>query len=467
MSIADQINRLNNAKANIKQSIENKGVTVSDSALLDEYPALIDSIEVGSGGGGNPAYEAYFNLKTKDNTYYYELFYNYKGIELDVSELNTSNVTDMSKMFSGCNNLTELDVSNWNTGKVTDMGYIFYNCRSLTQLDVSNWDTSKVTNMYQMFHNCKNLKSLDLSNFDTSNVTNMYGMFFSCDKLQILDLSNFDTSNVDGDYGMTSMFSSCSSLHTLRLDNCDRATISRMIASSASLPTSNIGTTRIIHCEEANAVGLTAPKNWRFSFEPEEIPYKFTDNTDITEVTADTVTITSEHTDLSEMFSGCYNLYSVDTNNWYTSNVTNMERMFYGCNSLSTIDGINSWYTGCVSNMSNMFNSCSNLYSLDLSNWYTSSCNYMSNMFYGCGILNELNISNFDATNVWDNMGGMFADCFSLAFLHLDYCSYETVEKIINSEGFPVDNYGVIYCSYDVYNYGLTPPGNWTFEAVY
>ena len=31
---------------------------------------------------------------------------------------------------------------------------------------------------------------------------------------------------------------------------------------------------------------------------------------------------------------------------------------------------------------------------------------------------------------------------------------------------FIADNYGVIYCSSDVYNYGLTPPGNWTFEAV-
>lgn len=44
MSIATELTRLQTAKANIKTSIENKGVTVSSDALLDAYPTLIDSI---------------------------------------------------------------------------------------------------------------------------------------------------------------------------------------------------------------------------------------------------------------------------------------------------------------------------------------------------------------------------------------------------------------------------------------
>ena len=463
MSISSEITRLNNAKAAIKQSLANKGVEVSDSALLDEYPALIDSVEVGGGGeGGNLAYEAYWNLKTTNNTNYKEAFSDYKGTELDVSKLDTSNVTNMMYMFNNCSNLTSIgNVSNWDTSKVTTMSDMFYNCNKLTSLDVSNWDTGKVEYMYNMFRNCSTLTTLDLSNFNTTNVTNMGYMFFGCTRLQILDLSNFDASNVNNDYGMVSMLASCNSLHTLRLDNCNRTTINRIIN---SLPTGNIGVSRIIYCDEANATELKAPTGWRFSFEPEEKPYKFTDNADITEVTGDTVTITSEHIDLSEMFSNCYNLYSVDTNNWYTGNVTNMERMFYGCSSLTTIDGISNWDTSYVTSMSNMFDGCGSLYSLDLSNWHTSSVNYMANMFANCG-LNELNISNFDTSNVWDNANDMFYGCSNLAYLHLDYCSYETVEKIINSSNFPVDNSGVIYCSYDVSSQ-LTPPGNWTFEAV-
>ena len=46
MSISSEITRLNNAKASIKSSIENKGITVSDTKKLDEYSSLIDSIEV-------------------------------------------------------------------------------------------------------------------------------------------------------------------------------------------------------------------------------------------------------------------------------------------------------------------------------------------------------------------------------------------------------------------------------------
>lgn len=53
MAISDEITRLQQAKAALKTSIEGKGVTVSSSATLDDYPALVDSIEAGGGGGGD------------------------------------------------------------------------------------------------------------------------------------------------------------------------------------------------------------------------------------------------------------------------------------------------------------------------------------------------------------------------------------------------------------------------------
>lgn len=58
MSIATEITRLRNAKEAIKTSIINKEVTVPDTATIDEYSSLIDSIQQGStplwAGGGNP-----------------------------------------------------------------------------------------------------------------------------------------------------------------------------------------------------------------------------------------------------------------------------------------------------------------------------------------------------------------------------------------------------------------------------
>ena len=54
--------------------------------------------------------------------------------------MNTTNVTDMSYMFSYCSSLNNLpDISKWNTTNVTNMSFMFYNCKSLNNLpDILN-----------------------------------------------------------------------------------------------------------------------------------------------------------------------------------------------------------------------------------------------------------------------------------------------------------------------------------------
>ena len=59
---------------------------------------------------------------------------------------------------------------------------MFYNCSKLTSLDLSNLNTKNVTNMSGMFSTCSSLTSLDLSNFNTNNVTNMWRMFYRINK---------------------------------------------------------------------------------------------------------------------------------------------------------------------------------------------------------------------------------------------------------------------------------------------
>lgn len=49
MSVATELTRIQSAKAALKTSIRNKGVSVSDDALISAYPALVDSIETGGG----------------------------------------------------------------------------------------------------------------------------------------------------------------------------------------------------------------------------------------------------------------------------------------------------------------------------------------------------------------------------------------------------------------------------------
>ncbi|MDO4624549.1 MAG: BspA family leucine-rich repeat surface protein [Enterococcus hirae] len=113
-----------------------------------------------------------------------------------LSQLDTSNVTDMSKMFKGMSSITSLDVSGFDTSKVTNMQHMFSGMSSVTSLDVSGFDTSNVTDMANMFRGMSSVTSLDVSGFDTSNVTTMENMFYNISSVTSLDLSVFDTSNV-------------------------------------------------------------------------------------------------------------------------------------------------------------------------------------------------------------------------------------------------------------------------------
>ena len=138
--------------------------------------------------------------------------------ELDVSGWDTSNVVNMTAMFNGCAALTSLDLSNFNTAKVGYMDQMFQGCESLTSLDLSSWNTSILRGMSYMFNNCISLTSLDVSNWITSRAVNMQSMFDGCVSLTVLDLSSCNTSKVTN---MAQMFRNCSALTQLDISNWD------------------------------------------------------------------------------------------------------------------------------------------------------------------------------------------------------------------------------------------------------
>lgn len=137
---------------------------------------------------------------------------------IGLENLDTSNIVNMSYMFSGCNKLTELNLLNWNTSNVTNMAYMFDSCKSLTELDLSNFNTKNVTDMSWMFNNCSHLTEIDTSNFNTSKVQEMRGMFAYCNNLVVLDLFYF---NLVRTFDMSWMFKNCVRLNEIRLPKCN------------------------------------------------------------------------------------------------------------------------------------------------------------------------------------------------------------------------------------------------------
>ena len=118
-------------------------------------------------------------------------------VEASFKDSDTSNVTNMGKMFQNYNSLTSLDVSNFNTSNVTSMEGMFDGCKSLTSLDLSGWNTSDVTNIIYMFRGCSVLESLNLSGWNTINVTNTASMFDKCASLKTITMEgcSIDTIN--------------------------------------------------------------------------------------------------------------------------------------------------------------------------------------------------------------------------------------------------------------------------------
>lgn len=223
----------------------------------------------------------------------------------DLSNWNTSNVTDMSYMF--CNeafNPTSGLGENFDTSNVTNMAYMFCCCRFFDPASLGEkFDTSNVTDMVYMFYGCSKFNpELGLGEkFDTSNVTNISHMFENCQAFNPkLGLgNNFNTSNVTN---MISVFYDCKSFN----------------------PESGLGE----NFNTSNVTNMACMFSGCSTFNPTSGIGNYFD--------------TSKVTSMAYMFNGCkaFNPESGLGEKFDTNNITNMNYMFDGC----ALNPLPSWY---------------------------------------------------------------------------------------------------------------------------
>jgi len=80
---------------------------------------------------------------------------------VDLSGWDTSNVIKFNRMFHSCYKLKAADLSSFSsTGLNASFADMFVNCISLETVDMSNIDTSNVTTMSWMFYHCKVLTEI-------------------------------------------------------------------------------------------------------------------------------------------------------------------------------------------------------------------------------------------------------------------------------------------------------------------
>ncbi|MBQ6434100.1 MAG: BspA family leucine-rich repeat surface protein [Bacteroidaceae bacterium] len=365
------------------------------------------------------------------------------------NNLYTSEVTDMSYMFHGCNRLATIDFRNvtgattnltdnfiFNTSKVTDMTGMFAYCYALTSLDLSGWDTGKVTKMENMFNQCTGLTSLTLGSYskytgadtgwNTSAVTNMSLMFGGCLKLTTIKVgSNWSTASVNTSNkpftGSTKLVGGAGTAYSTGYDSytyarIDQGSTAPGLLTAAYAPYVHVnGTTVTFYCDEQRSLrttGTTYDLNDDYTT-PTPGWYKQPSENNYTSVVIDPSFAKARPTTTNRWFVNMSNLTSFTGLEYLnTSEVTNMMYMFCMCNIAGELD-FSTFNTAKVTSMYCMF--ADNLATvLDLSSFNTSKVVNMSGMFRGCSRLTTIYASSSFSTANVTNSTNMFTSCLQL-----------------------------------------------------
>ena len=107
---------------------------------------------------------------------------------INLSGLDLANVTDFTDMFLD-SALVNVDLSNISAPNWDTMDFLFRDLTTLVSVNMANLDAPNLGSMRSTFDGCTNLTTVDLSNFDTSKVTNMRKMFYNCSKMEMIKVT--------------------------------------------------------------------------------------------------------------------------------------------------------------------------------------------------------------------------------------------------------------------------------------
>lgn len=277
-TIAENLTLLESTKANIKQAIVNKGVSVSDTDTFASYADKIGQISGGSSaaaldfGSINYAYAptylkngldasvAYLNRWTGNqfpadselmflpkveivysepvNLEYvhrsfpkllifpdidfkhkdingYGLFEGSKAISIHLKNINFTG--SLNNLFSNCTNLVDFTYSGLTiNSNVTEAINCFYGCSLTAVPDLFNGAQTGLTDLSWMFQGCDGMTTIDLSSWKFGQVTNISNMFTNCINAITIDITGIDTSQMTSASDMGDIFNFCYNLVRIR-----------------------------------------------------------------------------------------------------------------------------------------------------------------------------------------------------------------------------------------------------------
>lgn len=288
-------------------------------------------------------------------------------------------VNSMAMMFNGTNNIVT-DITDWDTSNVTDMQYLFNGCGAFNQ-DIGSWNVSAVTNMEAMFSEAWKFNG-NIGQWNTGNVTNMTYMFNNSHAFN-QDLSGWDVSLIPtkpegfGDewlnnwvlpkpiWGTDGNSSDGDVVDTgLRADYSGTGWYKATDTGTVFNKDVPDGETHVFSDSPKEYVSVSTIENAKYYGERAAV---------------------SNITDMAGMFFD-ESSFNKDISSWDVSNVTNMDGMFYSAYAFN--QDISSWDTSNVTNMNGMFYYATS-FNQDISSWDVSNVTNMNTMFKEATAFNQ------------------------------------------------------------------------------
>ncbi|MGO4819438.1 BspA family leucine-rich repeat surface protein [Flavobacterium sp. W22_SRS_FP1] len=344
-----------------------------------------------------------------------------------ISQWDTSEVTDMSKLFLDAHKFNS-SIGNWNVSNVTTMHAMFDNAYDFNQ-EISKWDVSKVKDMSEMFSCAEDSIGLNfnqpIGDWDVSSVVNMKSMYYNAKSFN-QDIGNWDVSNV---IAMCGMFSRASKFNK-PLDKWDVSNVTTM--RSMFLGASKFNQL-LNNWNVSNVIDMEGMFKGASSFNQDIGNWDVSGVTDMKAMFGEASSFNqnignwnvSNVTNMDQMFTGAIS-FNQDIGNWDVSNVTIMETMFAGASSFN--QNIGNWDVSKVIGMKGTFAGASS-FNQNIGNWNVSNVIDMVAMFYEASSFNQ-DIGNWDVSKVI-SMGLMF----SKASLFNHPLNKWNVSKVTNMKG--------------------------------
>ncbi|WP_303814188.1 BspA family leucine-rich repeat surface protein [Selenomonas ruminantium] len=277
---------------------------------------------------------------------------------INLGDIDTSKITDMSELFSETNRDDFTGIETWDVSHVKDMSYMFSD--STFNHPIDSWDVSHVKDMGYMFANSSFNKPID--SWDVSMVESMEHMFLSSEFNQPIE--SWNVSNVKDMAGMFAF-----SLYDQPLNSWDVSNVQNMYSMfSHSEFNQPLDKWDVSHVKDMGYMFAKSSFN------------KSIDSWDVSSVTS-----------MVKMFAD--SVYNQPLADWDVSKVTNMSCMFDGAIFNQPIE---SWDVSSVKDMDGMF--MNSAFNQPIEKWNVKNAENMSDMFFNADY--SQNIDKWDIKDV-------------------------------------------------------------------